>query len=118
MLLNQMLPKCYSNVISTNVTFCCLYLALGLSKKCSLLIGSKEKFSGVIFRSNHRGVLLKKCSYKFRPVQETFFDKVLGLRSLNLLKKTPTQVFSYEFWKIFKNTFFYRASSVTASVVC
>ena len=36
-----------------------------------------------------------------------FLNKVAGLRSVTLLKKeTPIQVFSYEFFEIFKNTCF------------
>ena len=38
--------------------------------------------------------------------QSFFFNKVAGLRSATLLKKTLTQVFSCEFCKIFRNTFF------------
>ena len=38
-----------------------------------------------------------------------FFNKVTGLpewRPPTYWKETPTQVFSYEYWEIFKNTFF------------
>ena len=34
--------------------------------------------------------------------------------SLFLIKLTPTQLFSCEYWKIFKNTFFYRTPPVDA----
>ena len=44
-----------------------------------------------------------------------FFNKVTGLRSATLLKKTLAQVFSREFCEIFKNTFFYRTPPVAAS---
>ena len=37
--------------------------------------------------------------------------------SLLLIKKTPTQVFSFEICEIFKNTFFYRTPPVNASVL-
>ena len=37
---------------------------------------------------------------------ESPFNKVAGLGLLPYLKETPTQVFSYEIFKIFKNTFF------------
>ena len=33
------------------------------------------------------------------------------------LKKSPTQVFSCEYCKLFKNSFFYRTPQVTASVL-
>ena len=37
-------------------------------------------------------------------------------RFATLLKETPTQVFSYEIYDIFKNTVFYRKPPVTASL--
>ena len=37
------------------------------------------------------------------------------LRTDLLKRKTPTQVFSYEYCEIFKNSFFYRTSPVAAS---
>ena len=44
-----------------------------------------------------------------------FLNKVAGFRNSNFIKKTPTQVFSSAVAEIFKNTFFYRTSSVAAS---
>ena len=38
--------------------------------------------------------------------QSLSFNKVAGLRYATLFKKTPKQVFLYEFCKICKNTFF------------
>ena len=38
-------------------------------------------------------------------------------RSATLLKETPTQVFSCQICKVFKNTFFQRVPSVAASVI-
>ena len=46
---------------------------------------------------------------------ESLFEKVASWRLATLLKKTPTQVFSCEVCKIFKNTFSYRTPLVTAS---
>ena len=40
--------------------------------------------------------------------QSLFFNKVVGLRPVTLLKKTLAQVFSCEFGEILKNTFFHR----------
>ena len=40
---------------------------------------------------------------------EALFNKVAGL------KETPTQVFPCEYFKIFKNSFFYRAPLLAAS---
>ena len=42
---------------------------------------------------------------------------LVKLQALTLLEKTPTQVFSCEYWKIFKNNFFYRTLLVAASVM-
>ena len=57
-----------------------------------------------------RGNLEKKrCSEKFRKIHR----KVAGLRPIK--KETLTQVFSYEFCEIFKNTFF-RAPEVASFV--
>ena len=48
--------------------------------------------------------------------QSLFFNKVAGLRSATLLKKeTMAQVFSCEFSKISKNTFFTEHPEATAS---
>ena len=52
------------------------------------------------------------------PVKKVFFIKIhrKSLRPATLLKKeTLAQVFSREFWKILKNTFFYRTPPVAAS---
>ena len=48
--------------------------------------------------------------------QSLFFNKVLGLRPATLLKKeTLEQVFSCEFYEIFKNTNFHTTTLVAAS---
>ena len=45
-----------------------------------------------------------------------FFNKVAGFKATILFKKRiPTQVFSCEFWEIFKNVFFIEHLPVTAS---
>ena len=53
------------------------------------------------------------CSSKFcnihrkTPVLESLFNKVSGLKACIFIEKyTPTQLFSYEYYKIFKNNFF------------
>ena len=60
-------------------------------RRCSIKIGVLKifsKFTGNNLRHN------------------LFFNKVAGLRSATLFKKTVAQVFTCEFCKIFKNTFF------------
>ena len=41
-------------------------------------------------------------------VEFSFSNKTAGLRPTTFLKKTSTQVFFFEFFEIFVNTFFYR----------
>ena len=69
----------------------------------------------ISFKSNQQRCYLKRCSEKFRrihlkaPVAESFFIKVAGLRPATWWKKRHwDQVFSCEFFHIFKNIYFYR----------
>ena len=48
-------------------------------------------------------------------VLESLFNKVAGLSFVTLLKKPPTQVFSYEICETFKNTYFHRTLALAAS---
>ena len=48
-------------------------------------------------------------------VLQSLFSKIAGLGTATLLKETPTQVFSGEICKTFKNNFFYRTSPVATS---
>ena len=82
------------------------------------------KLNGMITEAAKEVFYKNSCSYKFRkthiktPVPESLFNKVAGLSPATLLKKrlcescnfiqkdTLAQVFSCEFCKIFKNTFF------------
>ena len=74
-------------------------------------------------RSSRQEVFCKKAVLKNfskftrkHLYQGLFFNKVAGLRPATLLK-TLAQVFSCEFWKISKNTFFYKTPPVGASGV-
>ena len=50
------------------------------------------------------------------PVLQSLFSKVAGLEGYNSIEKRPhTQVFSCEYWEIFKDTLFYRTPLVAAS---
>ena len=67
-------------------------------------------------------VLQNKCSYKFPDnhnkivVLESLFNKVTGLKACNFIKtETPTQVFSSEYLKNFKNSFIYGTPPLAAS---
>ena len=46
-----------------------------------------------------------------------FFNKVAGLRPVNLLKKTLAQVFSREFYKTFRGAFITEHLRITASEI-
>ena len=65
------------------------------------------------FRSNHR-----KCSIKKDVLRNfaKFTGKHVCLRPATLQKKTLAQVFSCEFFEIFKNSFFTEQLWGTASV--
>ena len=80
----------------------------------SLLLGCMKQPAEVFCK--------KRCSQKFRkihsktPVPESLFDKVTGLRPATLFKKKSlTQIFSFEFCEISKNTFFTEQLRATAS---
>ena len=62
------------------------------------------------FTSSHRRCPSKKVFLKISQYSQE--NTCVGV---NFIKKTPTQVFSYEYCKIFKNSFFYRTSAVAAS---
>ena len=44
------------------------------------------------------------------PVLESLINNVAALQPCNFIKETPTQVFSCEYCKIYRISFFYRAS--------
>ena len=78
-------------------------------------------FWNIIKKQSPRGVLYKKCSWKFRiihrktPVPESLLIK-LQAQVCNFIKKeTLAQVLSLEFCKISKNTFFTEHLRVAAS---
>ena len=68
-----------------------------------------------------KGVLLKRCSYKFRKIHrktavpESRVSFLIKLEASG--KETLAQVFSCEFCEIYKNTFYYRTPLVAASGV-
>ena len=57
-------------------------------------------------------------SRRFSLCQTLFLNKVAGLRPNFIKKETLAQVFSCEFCKISKNTFFYRTLPVATSGDC
>ena len=50
------------------------------------------------------------------PVLESLFNKAGGLRCANYQIETPTQVFSCDYCKVFKNTYFEEHLQTVASV--
>ena len=84
--------------------------AISCTKKWDIC---KFLFFGRFPRSNQRKCSLKKGVLKNfakftgnHLCQSLFFNKVEGLRTATLLKKTLAEVFSYEFCEILKNTCF------------
>ena len=60
-------------------------------------------------------VIKKFVNFTEKTCVGVFFNKVAGPQNSNFIKKkTPTQIFSSEIYKILKNTLFYR-SPATAS---
>ena len=45
-----------------------------------------------------------------------FFIKVAGFQASNYLKRTSTQIFSGEYWRIYKNIYFEELEVATRSV--
>ena len=68
-------------------------------------------------------VLYIRCFKKLRNIDrkarvlESLLNKAAGLKDTNFAKEIPTQRFSCEYCKIFKNTFFYWTSLTPGSVI-
>ena len=66
-----------------------------------------------------KGVLRNCAKFTVKHLSRVYFlNKVAGLTSAPLSKKRLAQVFSYDFCEISKNSFSYRTSPVTASLLC
>ena len=83
-------------------------------------INTKVREEAFVQTCSAKGVLRNfvKFTGKHLP-QRLFYNKVAGLRpeACNfIIKESLAQVFSCEFWKISKNTYFYRTPLVAASV--
>ena len=77
------------------------------------LFWEKQSFVLKVFCT--KGVLKNFAKFIRKHLcQSLFFNKVADLRPATLFK-TLAQTFSCGFWKIFKNTYFYRTPSVAAS---
>ena len=76
------------------------YDSEAVDRKCSIKKGVLRNFA--------------KFSGKYL-CQSLFFHKITGLRPATLLKKTLAQVFSCDFCKISKNTFYYRTPLMATS---
>ena len=64
----------------------------------------------------YKGVLKNFTKFSEKHLcQSLLFNKVAGLRTASLLKKTLAQVFSCEFWEIFKNNYFEKHLRMVAS---
>ena len=68
-----------------------------------------KKSSPYKFRNIHRKTPVLESLFNKVSYLQALFNKVLGLQACNFIKRdsnTPTQVFSCEYWEIFKNTYF------------
>ena len=67
-----------------------------------------------VHKCSSKSVFLKISQYSQKtPVFESLFNKAAGLKACNFIKKEiPSQVFSCEYWEIFKNNFFVWTLSV------
>ena len=97
------------------------HLGLKFLTKLRLNLSHLNNMAHALSRSSHqrcsviRGVLRNFVKFKGKHLcQSLFFNKVVDLNFIK--KETLEQVFSCEFYKISKKTFFYRILPVTASV--
>ena len=71
----------------------------------------------------HRRCFVKKdfvkhfAMFKGKPVLESLFNRVTGMRPATLLKETPTHVFPCEYWESFKNNTCFEEHLRTAASV-
>ena len=70
-------------------------------------MSEKSKTTALLHRSSRWQMFFKK-------VVQSLINKLQAFKSATL-KETPTQVFFYEYCKIFKNSFFYGTPPVVAS---
>ena len=72
-------------------------------------------FVGLTYKNNHRRCSIKKAvlknfeifTHKKTPVLESLINKVINLKACTFIKKRiPAQVFCWEYYEIFKNTYF------------
>ena len=67
---------------------------------------NSDTAAGAEFISSHRRCSLKFCKVRKKAtVLASLFYKVASFQACNVTKKTPTQVFFCEIWKILKNTY-------------
>ena len=110
------------------LNYCNLYLLFLISMKLHILYKSWRFPKSISHRSNHqrcsinKGVLRNFAKFTGKRLcQSLFFNKVVGLRSANLLKKRLRYRCFPEFWmefcEIFKNTFNDVTPLVAASMV-
>ena len=87
---------------------------------CSKLIRKLAKQNSSKFPSSLHHKILTESEVAIRRSQAVAQRcSVKNAEACNCIKKeTPAQVFSCEFYDIFKNTFFYRATQVAASDRC
>ena len=85
----------------------CRYLKIQFSSH-----SARSRRSQIFFKIS---VLINFVMFTRKHLHCSFI--LVKLQALTLLKKTPTQVFSCQYWKIFKNNIFYRTLLPAASVM-
>ena len=65
-----------------------------------------------------RGFIYFRNIHTKKSVLESLFNKIAGLKTYNfIIKETPTQEFSCEYWETFKNIYFEEPLLVAASKI-
>ena len=91
-----------------------LYENIRVSKETSgMKWVNRRSHSQTFFKIGFQNI--SQYSLENTSVRVSFLNKVTGQHYCNITRKeTPTWAFSYEYCKIFKKQFFYRASPVAA----
>ena len=102
--------------INFSLPFAFLYALCELLEEQTVYCGNNRSSRPEVFWK--KGVLRNFAKFTGKHLyQSLFVNKVAGLTCNFIKKESLAQVFSCEFCKIFKNTFFYRTPQVAASII-
>ena len=111
--------KIHSNIFCKKLHLRCFtgfrkHLWLLSLNKCLFFLSLLSLWTNQVQKQSFTDVFYIICNiHRKTPVLESLCNKVVGFKACKFIKKSPTQLFSYEYCKIFQN-FFYRTHSVTA----